>query len=234
MPSYLTLAVLEALGGERQRIRVFSAGEQPPDDINHPVAVAIDVAGSGPAMPRTPGLPDSFFEHDGQITKQTVRALTLSALSPMPGELLWDIGTGSGSVAIEWLLAHPQNRAISFEASTDRAATARRNALNLGVDWLDIIEGRAPDVLGDQPLPDAVFIGGGLTEPLLETLWQRLPEGTRLVANAVTQESEALLVQWQDNKGGELQRIALSSAGAIGSRRGWKAQYPIVQWRVTL
>lgn len=229
-----TLHLLEALGGERQRIRVFSAGEQPPDDINHPVAVAIDVAGSGPAMPRTPGLPDSFFEHDGQITKQTVRALTLSALSPMPGELLWDIGTGSGSVAIEWLLAHPQNRAISFEASTDRAATARRNALNLGVDWLDIVEGRAPDVLGDQPLPDAVFIGGGLTEPLLETLWQRLPEGTRLVANAVTLESEALLVQWQGNKGGELQRVALSSAGAIGSRRGWKAQYPIVQWRVTL
>lgn len=229
-----TLHLLESLGGERQRIRAVIAGSPLPEDIDHPVAVGIEVAGVGPAMPRTAGLPDSFFDHDGQITKQTVRAMTLSALAPAPGEFLWDIGTGSGSIAIEWLLAHPDNRAMSFEASAERAITARRNADNLGVDWLDVIEGRAPEVLEGQPFPDAVFIGGGLTQALLETLWQRLPEGTRLVANAVTLESEALLVQWQGSKGGELQRIALSSAGAIGSRRGWKAQYPIVQWRVTL
>ncbi|MBL1268433.1 MAG: precorrin-6y C5,15-methyltransferase (decarboxylating) subunit CbiE [Halomonas sp.] len=225
------LTVLEALGGDNERIRYCRVDANLPEDIAHPVAVALEVAGSGPALPLTPGLPDHFFDHDGQITKQTIRAITLAALAPMPGERLWDIGTGSGSIAIEWLLAHPDNQAIGFEQNSERAARARSNADNLGVDWLEVKEGSAPEVLNDTPLPGAVFIGGGLSQALLDDLWQRLPEGVRVVANAVTLESEALLVHWQQKAGGELMRLELANAAPIGTRRGWKASYPIVQWR---
>jgi len=225
------LTVLEALGGDNERIRHCRVDASLPQDIDHPVAVGLEVAGSGPALPLTPGLPDRFFEHDGQITKQAIRAITLAALAPMPGERLWDIGTGSGSVAIEWLLAHPDNQAVGFEQNAERAARARSNADNLGVDWLEVKEGSAPEVLNDTPLPDAVFIGGGLSQALLDDLWQRLPEGVRIVANAVTLESEGLLAHWHHKKGGELLRLELANAAPIGTRRGWKASYPIVQWR---
>ena len=225
------LTVLEALGGDNERIRHCRVDASLPQNIAHPVAVGLEVAGSGPALPLTPGLPDRFFDHDGQITKQTIRAITLAALAPMPGERLWDIGTGSGSVAIEWLLAHPDNQAVGFEQNAERAARARSNAENLGVDWLEVKEGSAPDALNDTSLPDAVFIGGGLSQALLEDLWQRLPEGGRVVANAVTLESEALLAHWQHKAGGELMRLELANAAPIGTRRGWKASYPIVQWR---
>ncbi len=229
------LHVLEALGGTGERVRSARADAELPGDIVHPVAVGLEVAGDGPALPLTPGRPDDWFAHDGQITKQAVRAVTLSALAPAPGERLWDIGTGSGSVAIEWLLAHPDNRALGLERDPARAERARCNARELGVDWLEVIEGDAAALLAndlaDAPSPDAVFIGGGLCEALLEALWPRLPAGTRLVANAVTLESEALLAHWQRQAGGELVRLELSSAAALGSRRGWKAAYPIVQWR---
>ncbi|WP_447928699.1 precorrin-6y C5,15-methyltransferase (decarboxylating) subunit CbiE [Vreelandella sp. EE27] len=225
------LTVLEALGGDAERVRVIDVSSVP-GDIAHPVAVALEVAGPGPALPLTPGLADTFFEHDGQITKQAARALTLAALAPCPGERLWDIGAGSGSIAIEWLLAHPENQAVGFEQHPARAARARRNAENLGVDWLEVKEGKAPEVMNQAPPPDAVFIGGGLTQALLEALWERLPQGARVVANAVTLESEALLAHWQALAGGELMRIELSRAAPIGSRRGWKASYPLVQWRV--
>ncbi|WP_417863032.1 precorrin-6y C5,15-methyltransferase (decarboxylating) subunit CbiE [Vreelandella venusta] len=225
------LTLLESLGGDNERIRQCRSDASLPDDIAHPVAVGLEVAGNGPALPLTPGLPDHFFDHDGQITKQTIRAITLAALSPMPGERLWDIGTGSGSVAIEWLLAHTDNQAVGFEQNAERTARARSNASNLGVDWLEVKQGRAPDVLNDTPLPDAVFIGGGLSQALLDDLWQRLPKGVRIVANAVTLESEALLAHWHQQVGGELLRLELASAAPIGTRRGWKASYPIVQWR---
>ncbi len=228
-----TLHILEALGGERERIRFVGSDGAPPADIQHPVAVGLEVSGKGPAIPLTPGLPDDFFEHDGQITKQRIRAMTVSALAPRAGERLWDIGTGSGSVAIEWLLRHPDNQAIGFERSGERAARATRNARALGVDWLQVVEGAVPGALENQPLPDAVFIGGGLTSELLQALWQYLPEGVRIVANAVTLESEAILAQWHDSKGGDLCRIELAEATPIGRRRGWSASYPIVQWRVT-
>ncbi|PMR71432.1 precorrin-6y C5,15-methyltransferase (decarboxylating) subunit CbiE [Halomonas heilongjiangensis] len=230
------LHVLEALGGDRERICSMRADADLPGDIAHPVAVGLEVAGDGPALPLTPGLPDALFEHDGQITKQAVRAMTLAALAPRAGERLWDIGTGSGSVAIEWLLAHPDNQAVAFERDAERAARARRNADNLGVDWLEVVEGSALDALSDQTLsdqpPEVVFIGGGLSQALLEALWRRLPAGVRIVANAVTLESEALLAHWQQQAGGELLRLELASAAPIGTRRGWKAGYPIVQWRV--
>lgn len=225
------LTLLESLGGDNERIRHCRSDASLPDDIAHPVAVGLEVAGNGPALPLTPGLPDHFFDHDGQITKQTIRAITLAALAPMPGERLWDIGTGSGSVAIEWLLAHTDNQAVGFEQNAERAARARSNANSLGVDWLEVKQGRAPDVLNDTPLPDAVFIGGGLSQALLDDLWQRLPKGVRIVANAVTLESEALLAHWHQQAGGELLRLELASAAPIGTRRGWKASYPIVQWR---
>lgn len=225
------LTLLESLGGDDERIRTLRIDAALPDDIAHPVAVALDVAGPGPALLLTPGLPDSFFDHDGQITKQAVRAMTLAALAPMPGERLWDIGTGSGSVAIEWLLAHTDNQAIGFERHPERAARARANAASLGVDWLEVKEGSAVEILNEAPLPDAVFIGGGLSQALLDALWQRLPKGVRIVANAVTLESEALLAHWHQQAGGELLRLELASAAPIGTRRGWKASYPIVQWR---
>ncbi len=227
------LHILEALGGERERIRTVHSHDALPMDIQHPVAVALEVAGKGPAVPRTSGIPDHFFDHDGQITKQPVRAVTLSALAPQAGERLWDIGTGSGSIAIEWLLADPRNQAIAFDTSAERTARAQSNASALGVDWLQVVHGRVPEALEGQAVPDAVFIGGGLSQALLETLWSCLPEGVRIVANAVTLESETLLVHWQHQKGGDLLRLEVSTAGAIGPRRGWQANYPIVQWRVT-
>ena len=225
------LTLLESLGGANERIRTLRVDAALPDDIAHPLAVALNVAGAGPALPLTPGLPDSLFDHDGQITKQAVRAITLSALAPMPGERLWDIGTGSGSIAIEWLLTHGDNQAIGFERHPERAARARANATNLGVDWLEVKEGSAAEILNAAALPDAVFIGGGLSQALLDALWQRLPKGVRIVANAVTLESEALLAHWHQQAGGELLRLELASVAPIGSRRGWKASYPIVQWR---
>jgi precorrin-6Y C5,15-methyltransferase (decarboxylating) len=228
------LHILEALGGPRERIRHATAATLAFDDIAHPVAVGIGFAGDGATLPSTAGRADDWFEHDGQISKRPIRALTLSALAPRPGETLWDIGTGSGSIAIEWLLAHPANQAIGFEADPVRAERARANAARLGVDRLLMVEGRAPDCLDGHDVPHAVFVGGGLSQALLETLWSRLPAGTRLVANAVTLESEALLAHSHHAKGGTLLRIELAEAAPIGPRRGWKASYPIVQWSVTL
>ena len=231
------LHVLEALGGPRERIRRMRASDYAPadvshPDVSHPVAAALEVAGAGPALPQAAGRPDGWFEHDGQLSKRPVRALTLSALAPRPGELLWDIGAGSGSVGIEWLLAHPAMRAIAFEADAGRAARARSNAAALGADRLSVIEGKAPDVLEGRPLPDAVFIGGGLSPALLERLWRLLPAGTRLVANAVTLESESLLAEWQVRAGGSLLRLELAEAAPLGSKRGWLPARPIVQWSV--
>lgn len=228
------LHVLEALGGPQERLRRTTAANYALPDVRHPVAVGIEPAtDQGTSIvPRTAGLPDALFEHDGQLTKRPVRALTLSALAPRPGERLWDIGTGSGSVSIEWLLAHPANQAIAFETDPVRAERARRNAQALGADRLEIIVGRAPAALEGQPAPDAVFIGGGLSQALLDSVWARLSAGARLVANAVTLESHALLARWHAACGGQLLRIELAEAAPLGTRRAWKAAYPLVQWSV--
>ncbi|GGE71822.1 precorrin-6y C5,15-methyltransferase (decarboxylating) subunit CbiE [Sphingomonas prati] len=228
-----TVTVLESLGGPNERIRHAQAQNFAFEDIAHPVAIGIAIAGDGPVMPQTSGLQDDWFAHDGQLTKRPVRALTLSALAPRPGELLWDVGAGSGSIAIEWLLAHPTTSALAFERDPVRAARARANAARLGVDRLTYVEGAAPIILADHPPPAAVFVGGGLSETLLTTL-TNLPHPTRLVANAVTLESEALLARWHATKGGTLLRIELAEATPLGTRRGWRASYPVVQWSVIL
>lgn len=225
-----TITVLEALGGPRERRRQVRAASFALQDVAHPVAAALQVAGEGLALPRSSGLPDALFAHDGQITKQRVRALTLCALAPRAGERLWDIGAGSGSVAIEWLLAHPSCEAVAIEADRERALRLRGNADRLGADRLVLVTGTAPAALAGLPTPDAVFIGGGLCEAMLDVLWQILPRGCRVVANAVTLESEVLLAHWQARAGGSLTRIELAEVRPLGSRRGWRRSYPIVQW----
>ena len=226
------LHVLEALEGPRERVRTSSAVSMTLTDIAHPVCVAIEMQGNGATLPLASGRPDDLFANDGQITKRPVRALTLSALAPQRGEHLWDIGSGSGSIAIEWLLAHPDMTATAIEANASRADRIGSNAAALGVERLEVITGIAPMALTGLTNPDAVFVGGGLSSDTLDQLWALVQPGTRLVANAVTLESEALLAQWQQTHGGDLMRIELANAAPLGSKRGWKSAYPIVQWSV--
>jgi len=226
------MTVMEALGGPRERVRATQADGFALADIAHPVAVALEPAGGAAIPHRASGQPDSLFDHDGQITKRPIRALTLSALAPRAGERLWDIAAGSGSIAIEWLLAHPACQAVAIEADAGRADRLRANADRLGMDRLVLVRGRAPEALAGLPAPDAVFIGGGLSPALLAALWQVLPQSCRLVANAVTLESEAQLAQAQATHGGSLLRIELAEAATLGGKRGWKASFPVVQWSV--
>lgn len=226
-----SLTVLECLGGPRARIRHARAETFDIKDITAPVAVAIEAQGQG--LSRASGLPDALFAHDGQITKRPVRALTLSAIAPRPGETLWDIGAGSGSVGIEWLLAGAAH-CHAVESDPTRAARARANAESFGLGHRHTLhQATAPDGLADLPLPDAVFVGGGASRALLDHLWHILPQGTRLVVNAVTLESESLLAEFSAQHGGDLLRIALSEATPLGRKRGWRAALPIVQWSVT-
>jgi precorrin-6Y C5,15-methyltransferase (decarboxylating) len=224
------LTVLEALGGPRQRVTAF---DQLAEAVQHPVCVAIDIKGSGPAISKASGKDDALFANDGQITKRPIRALTLSALAPKFGEHLWDLGTGSGSIAIEWLLSHPSVTATAVEANSERAARAAHNAMTLGVERLDVITAKSIDVLDDLPAPDVVFVGGGLTQELLDALWNIMPVGCRFVTNAVTLESEVIVAQAHAAKGGELMRIEIANSKPLGTKRGWSSAYPIVQWSVT-
>jgi precorrin-6Y C5,15-methyltransferase (decarboxylating) len=227
------LTVLEALGGPRERLRTTSAARFALDAINDLNIVAIEVAAEPGAriITRAAGLPDSLFENDGQITKREIRALTLSALAPRRGELMWDVGSGSGSVAIEWLLADPSLRAIAIESRADRAARIRRNAAAFGVPALEVIEGDAPAALDKLPRPDAIFIGGGAGDPgVLDRAVAALQPGGRLVGNAVTLETEGLLIARHAALGGELIRVALTRADAVGSKTGWRPALPVTQW----
>ena len=182
----------------------------------------------------SPGYRTTCFGHDGQLTKREIRAVTLSTLAPRGDELLWDIGTGAGSIGIEWLLAHPANRAIGIEAREDRLKTARSNAQSLGVPQFDLRLGTAPHALKDLPTPDAVFVGGGASrDGVLDAVWQALPPGGRLVVNSVTLETEAILIARQARHGGTLLRLTVERAGAVGGRTGWRAAMPVVQWSVT-
>lgn len=227
------ITVMEHLGGPSEHIRADIAQNFAIEEIGALVTAALEVQGQGTVIPSALGIADDFFAHDGQITKRPVRALALSALAPRRGELLWDLGAGSGSIGIEWLLSHPSTRCIGVERHPARAARARDNARRLGMDRLDLREGAALDLIADLPDPDAVFVGGGANEALFEALWARLPEGARLVAHSVTLETDALLAEWQAAKGGTLMRVQISETREIGGKRGWKAGYPITQWSVT-
>jgi precorrin-6Y C5,15-methyltransferase (decarboxylating) len=227
------LTVCEAMGGARERIRSCVAANFDLTDIDPLNTIALEVAPeTSRCLPLTPGLRDDWFEHDGQITKREVRAVTLAALSPRCGEALIDIGSGSGSIAIEWMLTHPDNRAIAIEPRRDRAERIGRNAKALGVPDLRVIEGKAPAALDGLTMADAIFIGGGATSPgLLERVLELLKPQGRLVANAVTLETQGLFLDWRKQLGGELIEIAVSEAEMIGGFTGWKPARPIVQWR---
>lgn len=227
------LTVLEALGGEREHIRSAEAYGFDLSEIAALNTVAIEVAAAPDAriLAYTPGLDDDLFEHDGQITKREIRAVTLSSLRPRHGELLWDVGAGSGSIGIEWLLAHPSLRATAIEADAARAARAARNAAAFGVPHLDVIEGRAPQALSGLPQPDAIFVGGGgSADDLLGVCIDALKPGGRLVVNAVTLETETELIARHAALGGRLSRLAVSRADAVGGKTGWRPAMPVTQW----
>jgi precorrin-6Y C5,15-methyltransferase (decarboxylating) len=230
------LSVLEAVGGKRERMRSCRADDfhlTGIDPLN--ICAVTVVAGEGARMLAfAPGLDDALFEHDGQITKQEIRAITLSALAPCHGELLWDIGAGSGSVGIEWMLRDPSMRAIAIEQSADRALRIARNTAAFGVPGLAVVEGTAPDVLATLPAPDAIFIGGGGSEiGVLDAAVAQLRRGGRLVANAVTLEMEAKLIACHAELGGSLRRIEISRASPVGGMTGWRPAMPVTQWRWT-
>lgn len=228
------ITALEAMGGPRERRRAARAEGFDLADVDPLNTLAVMVEGDGRAIPLAPGLDDDWFESDGQITKAEVRALTLAALRPRPGALLWDLGAGSGSVAIEWCLRHPTCRAITVEARADRAERIGRNARALGVPDLAVVAGRAPEALAGLPVPDAVFLGGGVSRGgLIEAAWAALPAGGRLVANAVTLEGEAALLAACADLGGRLTRIAVSRAEPVGGLSGWRPAMPVTQWAAT-
>ncbi|MEX0345667.1 MAG: precorrin-6y C5,15-methyltransferase (decarboxylating) subunit CbiE [Rhizobiaceae bacterium] len=227
------LHVMEALGGPYEKItRQTSAGFDLPA-VNPLNLVAISVVADGPdaEIPLSVGLPDTLFDHDGQITKREIRAMTLSALAPRKGELLWDIGAGAGSVSIEWMLCHPSMRAIAIERDEARAARIQSNAQSLGVPDLQVVTEAAPEALDGLPTPDAIFIGGGGSNPkLMDTVISRLPANGRLVANAVTLEMESMLLQRRAQLGGDLVRLAVSRAAPVGTMNGWRPAMPVTQW----
>jgi precorrin-6Y C5,15-methyltransferase (decarboxylating) len=230
------LTVLEALGGSDEHVRIARADAFDLQNINPLNVLAIEVEADRQAriLPLAAGMPDALFEHDGQITKREIRAVTLSALAPRRGELLWDIGAGSGSIAIEWMLAHPSLGAVAIEANGERAARIRRNAAACGVPGLSVVEGTAPQALAGLERPDAIFIGGGGSdEGVLDAAIAALPSGGRLVANAVTLEMEALLLAARARLGGELMQIAVARAGAVGSMSAWRPALPVTQWSWT-
>ena len=227
--------VLEQLGGERERIRETTAERWDGRAVDPLYAVAVEAVRDPEAalLPRAPGLPDEAYENDGQLTKRHVRAVTLAVLAPAPHALLWDVGAGSGSIAIEWLRAEPTSQASAIERAPPRAQRAMRNAAVLGVPRLHVITGSAPEALLHLPTPDAVFIGGGVTTAgLVDTCYQALAPGGRLVANAVTLESEQIVFESRERHGGNLTRLSVAHAGPVGSFTAWRPQLPVTQWHV--
>ncbi|WLH13382.1 precorrin-6y C5,15-methyltransferase (decarboxylating) subunit CbiE [Pseudomonas hefeiensis] len=227
-PSPMTM--LEHLGGTAER-RIESCAAHWSDpavaDLNL-IAVECRAEPSALRLSRLAGLPDAAFEHDGQLTKRDVRAITLARLAPMPAELLWDVGAGSGSIGIEWMRAHPSCRALAIEADEGRQGLIERNRDALGVPGLQLIRGRAPQALEGLEPPDAVFIGGGVTrEGVLDACWAQLKPGGRLVANAVTLQSEMTLMNWRELHGGDLTRIHVAQAQPLGEFDTWRQALPI-------
>ncbi|EJM20524.1 precorrin-6y C5,15-methyltransferase (decarboxylating), CbiE subunit, CbiT subunit [Pseudomonas sp. GM21] len=230
------LSVLEHLDGAAER-RIDSIA----NDWNDPTVADLNLTAieciaepNTPRLSRLAGLPDSAFKHDGQLTKRDVRAITLARLAPIPGELLWDVGAGSGSIGIEWMRAHPSCRALAIEADGGRQLLIEHNRDALGVPGLQLIRGNAPQALTGLERPDAIFIGGGVTrEGVLDTCWAQLKPGGRLIANAVTLQSEMTLMAWREQHGGELTRIHIAQAQPLGEFDTWRQALPITLLDVT-
>lgn len=229
-----TLTALAHIGGPKEEVisaRAHDWGSKTVADLNT-LAIECRAEPGAKIRARVPGLPDDAFTHDGQLTKQEVRAITLAALAPRHDQHLWDIGAGCGSISIEWMRACPTARASAIEHNRTRAATIGENALALGVPDLSVVVGEAPEALDTLPPPDAVFIGGGVSNPkILETAWNALPPGGRLVANAVTLESETRLIAACKDHGGSLVRIDVSHAEPIGRFTSWRPKLSVTQWR---
>ncbi|ALE73398.1 precorrin-6Y methyltransferase [Pseudonocardia sp. EC080610-09] len=226
------LTVLERLGAGDERVVTGTAagwrGEADPLNV-----VAVECVPDGGLRPpgETPGLPDALYDHDGQLTKREVRAVTLAHLAPRPGELLWDVGAGSGSIGIEWMRAHPSCRAVAVESRPERADRVAANAAALGVPGLRVVTGSAPDALAGLPGPDVVFVGGGLTrDGVLDACLGALRPGGRLVANAVTTATEALLAAAHAEHGGDLVRVQVARAEPVGGFHGWRPGMPVTIW----
>ncbi len=228
------LTVLEQLGGPSERVRTSRAAEWSDEVDALNVVGVLCLAGEGAQLlPTVPGLPDEAYESDGQLTKREVRAVTLSRLAPVPGQLLWDVGGGAGSIAIEWSRHHPSCRAIAIERDPDRAKRLERNATALGAS-VATVHGKAPAALEGLETPDAVFVGGGATAPgMIETCWNALAPGGRLVVNGVTLETEALIAQWYGELGGDLIRLDIQRASPVGTMTGWRPAMPVTIWSVT-
>ncbi|MHB1699399.1 MAG: precorrin-6y C5,15-methyltransferase (decarboxylating) subunit CbiE [Acidobacteriaceae bacterium] len=229
------LNVFENLGGPLERNISDPAAIWPNKQCGKLNLIAVLCASDGAANPRsiTPGLPDDAFDTDGQMTKREVRAVTLARLAPLPNQTLWDVGAGTGSIGIEWMRLHPSCSCIAFEAREDRAARILENAARLGVPDLKVIRGNAPAAFAGLPSPDAIFIGGGVgNDDLFDACWAKLSPGGRLVANAVTLQSEARLVARHTLYGGDLMRMMISRAEPLGGSHGWRPMMPITQWTV--
>ncbi|CEL27337.1 bifunctional cobalt-precorrin-7 (C(5))-methyltransferase/cobalt-precorrin-6B (C(15))-methyltransferase [Pseudomonas fluorescens] len=224
------ISVLEHLGGDAERRIDSSANDwcDPPIADLNVIAIECRANADIPRLSRLAGLPDSAFRHDGQLTKRDVRAITLARLAPTPGELLWDVGAGSGSIGIEWMRAHPSCRTLAIEADDGRQQLIEHNRDALGVPGLQLIRGKAPQALAGLERPDAIFIGGGVTrEGVFEACWEQLKPGGRLVANAVTLQSEVTLMHWRERYGGELTRIHVAQAQPLGEFDTWRQALPI-------
>lgn len=229
------LSVLEHMGGPHEKRAEFHANDLPDITFSKLTTLTIECRAEQDAMllPRVPGLPDDAFDHDGQITKRDIRAMTISALQPMPEALLWDIGAGCGSIAIEWMRSARRAMAIAFEPDPSRRQRIAKNAVRLGTPGVEIVAGHAPKALIGKPAPDAVFHGGAISDPdIFQAAWQILRPGGRYVANAVTLEGEAALAERQGRHGGEILRVDLSIAEAIGTKRVMRPKMAVTQWRV--
>lgn len=228
------ITVLENMGGVREAKSSFVADTLPAKTFSDLNTLAIEcVAGAKPFIrSRLAGLPDDDFIHDGQLTKREVRAATLAALSPAPDHLLWDIGAGCGSVAIEWMRSTRGCEAVAFESNTERLKMIAQNADRLGTSRVKIVAGDVPSTLTGQRAPDAVFIGGGIGIPgVFETAWDKLKSGGRMVANVVTIEGEMHLYDLQEKHGGDLVRLEISNLTPIGPYRALKPRMAVTQWR---
>ena len=225
--------IFESLGYKSFKKRKTIAKKNTFKNIKHPVCVAVETKGEGLVIPKNSGIPDSLFVSDGQMTKQYIRSITLSALSPKPFEHLWDLGSGCGSIAIEWLLSEKTTTASAVEKNNKRTNFIVKNSEKFGIDRIKIYNNDISSIFKKLNKPNVIFIGGGLNEKLFVKIWNYIPNDTRIVANSVTIETESCITKLFNKYGGSLTKIELSNIKSIGSKHSWSNNYPIIQWKIT-